>query len=126
MPRTGPRRGIVGVRLSDEQRKTTEERGRAAGYVKSDGEVNLSDQIRADLDYANALNAVREIVAPRADGRGVLTGLVDLHCDRCDEVHTLALAAYYLSPEDAFQYEATYCPRRREIVQGTVRPPAQA
>lgn len=127
MPRQGPVRGIVGVRLSDQQRADAEQRALAAGHVKASGEPNLSDQVRADLDDAAARNeaaqeVLREMVTPLSDGTGVLTGMVLLHCDQCDEIHELAVARYWNLRDDTLQRQATYCPRRRTIVNGTYRP----
>lgn len=63
MPRPGPRRGIVGVRLSDEQREGVERRAVRNDLVKGDGSPNISEQIRLDIDYANSPARWKEIDA---------------------------------------------------------------
>jgi hypothetical protein len=47
MPRPGPRRPVVALRLADDVRAMVEARAEGAG-------INLSEQIRQDIDRANS------------------------------------------------------------------------
>lgn len=113
MPRPGPRRTAVALRLGDDVRARVEARAQGDG-------VTLSERIRRDIDETDARLAVAELVRPVAGGAPVWTAMVERLCSGCDEVHTLA-AAYR---PDAFlgQRETCWCPRRREVVTGYVVP----
>jgi len=119
MPRQGPVRGIVGVRLSDEQRADAARRAEAAGYVKASGEPNLSDQIRHDLDAATAREVALDMVAPFSNGDPMWTSFQVRRCSGCGETHELVVVLY-TKPGGSHYDEIDFCPRRREIVTGYV------
>lgn len=52
MPRQGPRRTMVGIRLLDEQIEQLDWRANEEGLVTKAGEPNRSELIRIYLDYA--------------------------------------------------------------------------
>lgn len=52
MPRTGPRRTMVGVRLTDEQIESLDKQAIAEGLLTKSGEPNRSELVRILLEYA--------------------------------------------------------------------------
>ncbi|MGH3450186.1 MAG: CopG family transcriptional regulator [Haloechinothrix sp.] len=54
MPRRGPRRPLVGIKLSDEGRAHVDQRARDEGVLKRNGDPNRSEMIRLMLAYASA------------------------------------------------------------------------
>lgn len=114
MPRTGPRRPVVGLRLGEEERARTEARAAAAG-------INLSEQLRRDNSDADALARVAEVARNIDPAAEVWASMVSLHCGLCDEIHRLAVA-YRPHPQIARNDETCWCPRRNALAQGTYKP----
>lgn len=54
MPRPGPRRPLVAIRLSEQGIAHIDQRAAAEGLVRDDGEPNRSEMIRLMLAYASA------------------------------------------------------------------------
>ena len=54
MPRTGPRRPVVNLRLSEEGIQHVDDRALTEGLTKGDGEPNRSEMIRIMLAFAAA------------------------------------------------------------------------
>lgn len=52
MPRPGPRRPLVAIRLSAEGTSWVDQRAAEEGLLKGDGEPNRSEMIRLALAYA--------------------------------------------------------------------------
>lgn len=52
MPRPGPRRPLVAIRLSTDGTGWIDQRAEAEGLVKGDGQPNRSELIRIALAYA--------------------------------------------------------------------------
>ena len=71
----------------------------------------------AEDDALAAVAGVARALDPAADVRA---SMVLLHCDRCDEVHRLAVA-HRPDPASARVLETCWCPRARDIVQGSHR-----
>jgi hypothetical protein len=68
MPRPGPRRKMVGVKLSDEELAAVEARARAEGLVWA-GEPNASEMIRIACAYLQHMPEGWRPSAPGATSR---------------------------------------------------------
>ncbi|TDP33175.1 hypothetical protein DFR75_105413 [Nocardia ignorata] len=52
MPRSGPRRPIIGLRMADEQIEALDERAVAEDLLTKAGEPNRSELLRIMIEYA--------------------------------------------------------------------------